>query len=203
MSSLRRSSKSARVRRRPLRAWARGFLHIVPVMIASTFGCGSDGISNADAGLPADVVADSVDDADGQGGCLTDLDCNDGTIGDAAAPVGMCFRGICFCRLQLTYIQRNGKCGSVAPFSCEGRQGGVCRRDASTCGEDSLEGDPTWTSMMCDDSGTSLCCIPAASCRGPTDFVCCSASHAEHVPVCVNGWVNCPQGFPTPASSCD
>ena len=201
MSNWLRSSSSLSHRRNLWRACARALL----ALPAAIIGCGSDRVSNADAGVPADVIADTTEDADAdaQAGCLTDLDCSERNVADASQPVGICFRGICFCRVQLTYVQRNGKCGSLAPFSCESRQGGECRRDASTCGEDSLEGDPMWASGMCDNSGTSLCCIPAASCRGPTDFVCCSASHAAHAPVCVNGWANCPRAFPTPASSCD
>lgn len=166
----------------------------------TSLACGSADGSSADAGAApdafVDVPAESETGSDVR--CATDQECNDDPAISSLA--GRCFAGLCFC-LPSFYVQKSGRCGSGVPPACV-EQGGECQGSA-TCSAGTMEGIVP-PNQACGDAGTAVCCLPDATCRGHSAFICCSVDSVAHAPVCVNGWRTCPHGFvATRGTSCN
>ena len=126
--------------------------------------------------------------------CEQDQDCNEDPM--VSTLQGQCFSGVCICTVG--YVQPSGKCAAEPPAPCDAHSG-TCRQDPAECEVGELRGE-LQTSASCGDFVPAVCCVPAASCQGPPDLVCCGAAAAPYEPLCVNGWKTCGAGAPTPRS---
>jgi hypothetical protein len=141
---------------------------------------GSD--NHPESGLPP---IDSGHDGDGDSSttptaCKTSPDCHSGT----------CFEGICVCDAG-SFIQPDGTCGPTPPLACMD-QGGTCLSNVITCPSMQLVGSAD-ANKSCGDFIAAVCCFQPATCKGPSDLLCC-VSDSPRQPICTNGWRTCPTG---------
>lgn len=134
---------------------------------------------SADAGTGADGAADAG--ADAYADADAGKSCKQGTD----------FEGLCICNKGAFVQPADGTCGATPPGTCSD-QGGACTLGSGECPDGGVAGTKT-TNLACGDFAPTRCCF--ATCKGPTDFVCCptsdAGSPAPRPSICENGYRTC------------